>query len=302
MANTSRAARASEDVAQGIAILKQAIALEPDFAPAHYELASAYLYVATFGTGEKGTVERASQEIDQALRLDPTLRSALNLRANLAILNWDWAAAKKQLDELIATGPHDYGALLRSGQLARALGHPEQALPYFRECLQLDPLSVLGHVQLVMLLDAMGQPAQARAEAQSVLSINPMTTKVHLLIALMDLKAGDMDAAYSAIEKETGEYYRLEGRSILDYASKRLADSDAALQKLINEYHATAAIQVAQAYAYRGERDKAFEWLDTAFTQKDPGLVNVKTDPLLTILRADLRFGKLLQRMNLPTT
>ena len=119
---------------------------------------------------------------------------------------------------------------------------------------------------------------------------------------MLDLKAGNMDAANIAIEKETGEYYRLEGRSILAYASKRMADSDAALQKLIDEYHDTSAFQVAQAYAYRGDRDKAFEWLDTAFTQKDPGLVNVKTDSLLAVLRADPRFAKLLQRMNLSPT
>ncbi len=161
---------------------------------------------------------------------------------------------------------------------------------------------MLGHVQLVMLLDAMGQPAEARAAAESVLAINPMATKVHLLFALLDLKAGNFDAANVAIEKETGEYYRLEGRSILAFASKRRADSDAALQKLINVYHGTAAMQIAQAYAYRGERDKAFEWLDNAFMQKDAGLVNVKTDPLLASLRADPRFANLLRRMNLPTT
>ena len=56
------ARRASDaDVAQGIAILKQAIALEPDFAPAHAELANAYLYVATFGSGEPGMLEGAGQ-------------------------------------------------------------------------------------------------------------------------------------------------------------------------------------------------------------------------------------------------
>ena len=293
------ARRASdEDVGQGISILKQAIALEPDFAPAHAELASAYLYVATFGIGD--TLERAEQQVEAALRLDPTLRSALNLRANLAILNWDWAAAQKLLDDLLASEPHDSGALLRSGQLARALGRTEQALTFFHQSIQLDPLAVLTHIQLVMLLDAMGRSAEARAAAEGVLAINPMATKAHLLIALLDLQAGDLEAARAAIEKESGEYYRLEGTSMLAFASKRMIDSDAALEKLISKYHATAAMQIAQAYAYRGERAKAFEWLDHAFTQKDPGLVNVKTDPLLVSLRADPRFALLLRRMNLP--
>jgi TolB-like protein/tetratricopeptide (TPR) repeat protein len=290
------------DVAQGIALLKQAVALEPEFAPAHSELASAYLFQMTFGLGAVEVLADAGRENDEALRLDPTLRSALYLRANLAIVNWDWNAAKAQLDELLASGPHDSGALFRSGQLARALGHSDEALPYFREALQLDPLFVLGHVQLAMLLEGMRRPAEARAALESAIAVNPLVTKAHLLIALQELEAGRMDAANAAIEKEPGPGYQLEGQAILAFAAKRRADSDAALKKLIDLYHSTSAVQIAQAYAYRGERAKAFEWLDISYTQKDAGLVNIKTDPLFASLHADARFSALLHRMHLPET
>ena len=297
------ARRASDvDVEQGIASLRQAIALERDFAPAHAELASAYVYVGTFGTGERSILERARDEVDEALRLDPALRSARNLRANLAIISWDWIAAKRQLDELLASGPRDPEALLRRGQLARALGHTDEALSYFRQALQLDPLLVISHIQLAMLLNAMGNPSEARAAAETALAINPMVTKAHLLIALLELDAGHVDAASDAVERESGDYYRLEGQSIVTFAQQRLADSNKALGRLIDVYYSTSAIQIAQAYAYRGERAKAFEWLDHAIAQKDPGLVNVKTDPLFANLHSDLRFKGVLRKMNLPET
>ena len=288
------------DVEQGIANLHQAIAIEPDYAPAHAELANAYLYVGTFGTGEAVFFEHARAEIDEALRLDPTLRSARNLRANLAIINWDWAAAKRQLDELLASGPRDSGALFRRGQLARALGHADEALVYYRQALQLDPLSVINHVQLAMLLNALRRPAEARAAAEAAIAINPSVTKAHLLIGLLELEAGHLDAASAVVERDSGDYYRLEGRAIVAFAKKRLAESDAALQQLIAKYHSTAAIQIAQAYVYRGERAKAFEWLDHAIAQQDPGLVNVMTDPLFASLRGDPRFKAVLHNMNLP--
>jgi TolB-like protein len=295
------ARRASDaDVMQGIAILKQAIALEPSFAPAHVELANAYLYIATFGNGDAGMIENTRREIEEALRLDPTLRSALDLRANLAIVQWDWPAVKTQVDALLASDPHDNAALLRGGQLARALGHMDQALVYFHDSLQLDPLSVIAHVQLSMLLDAMRRPAEAREAANAALAINPLATKAHLLIALFDLQAGQMDAASAALDRESGKYYQLEGRAILAFVLKHTADSNAALAKLIDAYADTAAIQIAQVYAYRGEHTQAFEWLDRAYTQRDPGLVNVKTDPLFTKLHGDRRFSQLLRRMNLP--
>ena len=297
------ARRASDaDVERGIASLKQAIALEPDFAPAHAELASAYMYVGTFGTGEATILDRAREEIDEALRLDPTLRSARNLRANLAIIFWDWAGAQQQLDELLASGSGDSEALIRSGQLARALGHLDEALGYFRQGIQLDPLRVLNRVQLAMLLNCMRRPAEARAAAEAAIAINPRATKAHLLIGLFELDAGHLDAASAAMERESGEFYQLEGRAIVDFAKKRLADSDAALRQLIEKYHGTSAIQIAQVYAYRGERAKAFEWLDRSIEQRDPGIVNVMTDPLFASLHGDPRFKAVLHKMNLTET
>jgi hypothetical protein len=117
---------------------------------------------------------------------------------------------------------------------------------------------------------------------------------------LQELAAGRLDAASAEIEKEPGEWYQLEGRAILAFAGKRLPESNAALARLIDCCHAAAALQIAQAYAYRGERDKAFEWLDRSYQQKDQGLVNIKTDAFFAGLRNDPRFSDLLRRMKLP--
>jgi len=59
-------------------------------------------------------------------------------------------------------------------------------------------------------------------------------------------------------------------------------------------------VQVAQAYAYRGERTKALDWLDRAVEQRDPGIINIKTDPMFATLRGDARYKAVLRRMNLP--
>jgi TolB-like protein len=295
------ARRASDvDVERGIASLKQAIALAPDFAPAHAELASAYIYLATFGNGESSTLDRARVEVDEALRLDPNLRLAQNMRCNLALIFWEWAAAKAQLNELLKSAPSDPEALFRSGALARALGHPDEALVYYHKALELDPLRVGYYVQLAMLLDGLGRRDEARSAAATAIAISPTVSKAHLLLGLFELNSGHLDAASAAIERESGEYYRLEGRAIVAFANKRMADSDAALAQLIEAFHDSASVQIAQAYAYRGERAKALDWLDRAVPQRDPGLINIKTDPLFAGLRGDDRYKAVLRRMNLP--
>jgi hypothetical protein len=60
------------------------------------------------------------------------------------------------------------------------------------------------------------------------------------------------------------------------------------------------AYQIAQVYAYRGEVDQAFEWLNRARNQHDGGLMLIKTDLLLKSLRGDLRYAQMLKRLNLP--
>jgi hypothetical protein len=76
-------------------------------------------------------------------------------------------------------------------------------------------------------------------------------------------------------------------------------ESDAALNELIKNEAETAAFQVAEAYAYRGDKDKAFEWLERARRQRDPGLGNLLKDPLLENLRNDPRWNAFLHKMGL---
>ena len=76
-------------------------------------------------------------------------------------------------------------------------------------------------------------------------------------------------------------------------------ESQKALQKLITEWGWTAAHQVAEAYAYRGEVDKAFEWLETAYAQRDPGIVHTAVDEFMRPLQADPRWLPFLHRLGL---
>ena len=77
-------------------------------------------------------------------------------------------------------------------------------------------------------------------------------------------------------------------------------ESQQALDEAIAKTATDVAYQIAQAYAWCGEEDKAFEWLDRAYRQRDGGLTELKTDPLVVALRSDPRFKAMLEKINLP--
>lgn len=102
------------------------------------------------------------------------------------------------------------------------------------------------------------------------------------------------------MEQEPDKYWRLFGESLAYYRLGRTHDSDAALKKLIATGAQPWACQIAQVYAYRGERDKAFEWLDRAYRLHDGGLPYMKVDFILRSLKGDPRYANLLAKMHLP--
>ena len=78
-----------------------------------------------------------------------------------------------------------------------------------------------------------------------------------------------------------------------------MPEADAALADLIKSNADGAAYQIAEVYAYRGEKDQAFEWLERAHRQRDSGLVGLQVDPFLKNLHPDPRWNAFLHKMGL---
>jgi TolB-like protein/Tfp pilus assembly protein PilF len=286
------------DTDKAIGFLRQSIAIDPSYAPAHVALGHAYLFQAAWGAGPE-FMAKVRTESDVALKLDPNLLSAMLLRGNLATVDFDPPAATRQIERAFALAPRDGEVLHLKASIERTYGRLDSSLDFYRRAIDLDPMMVITQVQFALALQAAGRIDEARAVANTALSISPTAVKMHLLLALLDLAEGHRDAARTEIEQEPAEWYRLQGQAILADAEGRTADADAALKLLIERHPGDAAVQIAQAYALRNDRDRAFHWLDLAYKQLDAGLVFFQTDPLLKNLRSDPRFAAMKRRLKL---
>ena len=98
---------------------------------------------------------------------------------------------------------------------------------------------------------------------------------------------------------ESHDVFRNLAFAMIQHSLGHPAESDAALKALIDGFGWTAAYQIAEAYAHRGEIDKAYEWLETAYSQRDPGVVYTAVDGFLMPLHGDPRWQPFLKRMSL---
>ncbi len=114
------------------------------------------------------------------------------------------------------------------------------------------------------------------------------------------LLEGKPQAAREIFPRSANRVFRLDGAAMAEHDLKHPAESQRALDELIAKEAHDGAYQIAQVYAWRGETDRAFEWLERAMKQRDGGLVLLKVDPLLRSLRGDPRYPALLKKVNLP--
>lgn len=122
----------------------------------------------------------------------------------------------------------------------------------------------------------------------------------HLDIGLLYLAQSRPRDALAEIEDEAGPDWRLFGLALAYHSLGNRRRSDTALAELIEKYRDTAAFQIATVYAFRGENDQAFHWLDQAYTQRDGALASIEGDPLLNGIKRDPRYFAFLKKMRLP--
>jgi hypothetical protein len=86
---------------------------------------------------------------------------------------------------------------------------------------------------------------------------------------------------------------------MVHFAAGRRAESDSELSKAIRQNTGDWPEGIASIYAFRGEKDRAFEWLDRAYEARDH-LYLIKGNPLMKNLEGDPRYKTLLRKLNLP--
>jgi TolB-like protein/Tfp pilus assembly protein PilF len=278
----------------------QAIALDPRYTAAYADLVAAEFFLAD-QTGDAAGLQRAQAAADKAVELGPEDAAGYAargfIRNNIA---WDWVGAQADLEKALALDPSDARVLSRYASLLATLGRLPEAIAAAKGAVQLDPLSSSAWLTLAEGEFSSRDFTAANAAVRHALQISPESDYAINDLADLQLLEGNTGAALVTFRKVALEGLRLCGIAMAAYTLKDPKESQRALDDLIAKYAAVGAFQIADVYAWRGETDKAYEWLDRAYAQRDDGLTQLKYDRLLDSIRADPRYAALLRKMKLP--
>jgi tetratricopeptide (TPR) repeat protein len=244
---------------------------------------------------------QAKQEFAKALELDPNFADALaNVGRTKTNYDWDWAGADETLRQALKLEPGNRSVVDAAAHLAVVMGRLDEAVRLYRQVTQIDPVWASPYINLAYALTASGQLAEAELAIGKCLELNPQQLHVHMDLGLLFLDRGKPDSALAEMMNEPEPAWKGYGLAIAFHALGRKSDADNTLATFIHEYRNDWAYQIASIYAYRNEKEKAFEWLERAYIQRDGGLTYIKTDPTLRNIRSDPRFNEFLKKMKLP--
>jgi TolB-like protein len=279
---------------------KKAITLDPGYANAYAMLSIAQARAADVAPSQAQRAEEIKQAlatIDQAITLAPDLALGYSRRGYLRHTRaWDWQGAATDFKRAMALDPNNAELLSSYSQTLFFNGHQEEAIALARKATVIDPLSLDIWHNLGLLLFCSGQDAEARLAWQHAFDINPGARWPNYLVGYLDLKEGKNDGA-PAHFRASDEPFRLTGTAMVEHTLGHAPESEQALDALKTKYAAGSAFQIAAVYAWRGEKDHAFEWLDRAYDQHDSGMPRLRYDPTLASLHDDPRFAALVKKM-----
>jgi serine/threonine-protein kinase len=292
-----------EDFRKAIEYYDQAIQLDPNYALAYAERGEAWAFTGDF-TGQRPTAyPKARSDAEKAVAIAPTLAEArAALGWVLCLADWKFTEGLAELRRAKELSPANPTANDLLARIIVYLGHFDEAERQARQAVELDPLSTVTQGNLARVLFYAGKLDEADAAARKAAELQPAGAGTHRFQVLIAAERGDGEAALREAQLEPDPGFRRFELAVAHYVRGDRPAADAALADLIANAREGFAYQIAEVYALRGEKDKAFEWLQTALDDRDAGMLGLSTDPLLRGLRDDPRYKNLVAKVGLPTT
>ena len=296
--------RTEEAMRKSIECFESAIAQQPDYAAAYSAIADAYTMLACRGVAPpREAFDTAKRAARQALQIDPDLGEGYAALAHVRLHDWDWIGLDQEFQRALELSPGYAIAYYWYAEYLMATGRSEEAIARVRQSQQMDPVNAVLNSSVGMILYLARQYDQATDQFTRALEMDLSHFSLHFRLALVYQQQERFREAIGEMEKAVD----LSGRSTESLAG--LAQICAAAGMRVRMQEIVDALEVesrtryvspynmARVYSSLKDTEQTLAWLEKAYAEHHPDLIELSSEPCLDYVRAEPRFKQLLSRV-----
>jgi TolB-like protein len=293
---------------RSIANFNEALAIDPDFAPAYAGLADCYAQMGSIRLGMLKPLEalnKARTYLQRAMELDDTMAEAHCTSALIKIwYDFDWAGAEREFKVAISLDPGQVTAMLWQSLYLAAMGRPQEAIASVQRARDSEPLSPVVNIYLGVAQTHAGQYDLAIRQLNQTIELDPNNYRTFMFLGRTLSYTGRNDEAMVAFQKALSiNPDNLESLAFIGALKASVGDRQGAL-KIMKRVVAAGtksepAILVAHILAKLGEASQMFEWLQRSVEQRSTPIYLVVLSEEFRPFRSDPRFHSILASIGL---
>jgi serine/threonine protein kinase/Tfp pilus assembly protein PilF len=300
--------RTPEGLKKAVEFFNQATDKDPNYAVAYAGLADSYGLMSNYyAMPPKEARPKAKAAAEKAVALDDTVAEAHTSLAASIEDDWDWQRSENEYRRAIELNPNYATAHHWYSVLLSIEGRVDEALNEAKRALELDPLSLPINQNLADVYDQLRQDDRAVEQYRKTIELDPNypahDTFGRLLLVNGKYAEGFSEWQKSAVVSHDAEQMEIANAVVDTFRKSGFREAikvhvKADIKRSKREY--VSPFFIAEDYAFIGDKENAFQWLENAYEVHDTYLPWLKVESGLKLIRSDPRYADLLHRMGLP--
>jgi len=281
---------------QANVLYQQAIVIDPDYANSWAGLSRNYVNLTGYNLlpPEEG-IRKALEAANQALAIDPKNAMAYSSLGWIAMTyNDELAVAARHYQRAMELEPTNLSIIRNSANLIMRLGRLNEAITLGEFASVRDPVNPVGYLNLSNSYIRAERLDEGIKSARTALWLSPGIGGAHYRLGEAFLRKGLPEQALAFFTLEEDEEWRVKGTALASYDLGRLTEYEQAFAELRERWGGRWPIEIAHVYAWVGDEDEVFSWLEKELEIN--GLSGVMVDNFFTSLHDDPRWQPLLEK------
>ncbi|MFC4720821.1 tetratricopeptide repeat protein [Geojedonia litorea] len=281
-------------------LIKQSISIDSSYAKSWDLLAYIYgtgSYNYNIWNANEGNA-KALIAVKKAIQLDSNYAEAYVTLASLQNRMWEFDDSIKNLNKALELEPNN--SVIIGTAALMTFGDLEKSVSLLKTAIAADPLLYTNYFNLGFAYYRLNRLEEAMEAFNTFSTYYPNTQILHYMKAQVALGQGNTAKALTEIEQETHEFFNLYGKNFVLYALGGIEKSEDVFRQFIERYSESNPANMADIYAYRGNFNTAFEYLEKAFYIKDQDLTEVLSYPSFKPMYSDPRWATFINKLGLP--